>query len=360
MAKKFNVLDLVKLEKIEAFVKAPWVPPVRVNIFDRKEAIQKAKVFNPREPLLFTDGSVGNGVVGIGVKWMGSLYWPDVSKTVSTSQQLDPYAAELIALDSAVSVLLTSMQRGNTRPPVTIFSDCKSALQALSNPYPRSGQFLITRITLKVHEINMFQQLQINFQWSPGHSEISGNEQAHKLAQDATTIASARTDDCSQYLLLQSVALEKGQRLYLTPPSPWTKPAIGKFTHRIDKVLPGKHTEKLHKRRSRLEASVLCQLRSGMCRLNGYLAKIGAVETDICKYGCESESVDHFLFRCPKWLEQLKTLFNLARKAHRCSDLSFALGGTGQTKEKMEHYRAGSRPKKWFRLLLNLQSPLIG
>ena len=68
IAEKFNALDLVKLEKIEAFVKAPWVPPVRVHIFDRKEAIQKAKFFNPREPVLFTDGSVRNSVVGIGVK----------------------------------------------------------------------------------------------------------------------------------------------------------------------------------------------------------------------------------------------------------------------------------------------------
>ncbi len=39
MAEKFNALDLVKLKKIEAFVKAPWVPPAQVNIFDRKEAI---------------------------------------------------------------------------------------------------------------------------------------------------------------------------------------------------------------------------------------------------------------------------------------------------------------------------------
>lgn len=72
---------------------------------------------------------------------------------------------------------------------------------------------------------------------------------------------------------------------------------------------------------------MLCQLRSGMCRLNGYLAKIGAVETDICECGRESETVDHFLFRCPQWLEQRQTLFNLARKANRWGDLSLALGG---------------------------------
>lgn len=141
---------------------------------------------------------------------MGSLCWPDISKTVATSQQLDPYAAELVALDSAVSYLLTSLQRDSTRSPITIFSDCKSALQALNNPYPRSGQFLITQITLKVYEINMFRQSQINFQWSPGHSEIPGNKQAHKLAQDATIISPAYTDNFFQYPLLQSVALEKG------------------------------------------------------------------------------------------------------------------------------------------------------
>lgn len=57
MAEKFNTLDLEKMTKIEAFVKAPWVPPVQVNIFDREKAIQKAKGFNQREPVLFTDGS---------------------------------------------------------------------------------------------------------------------------------------------------------------------------------------------------------------------------------------------------------------------------------------------------------------
>lgn len=61
-----------------------------------------------------------------------------------------------------------------------------------------------------------------------------------------------------------------------------------------------------------------------MYRLDGYLAKIGA---DICECGRESESLDHFLFRCPQWLEQRQNLFNLARNANRWVDLSFALGG---------------------------------
>lgn len=43
IAEKFKVLDLTGLEKIEAFVKAPWVLPVPVHIFDKEEAILRAK-----------------------------------------------------------------------------------------------------------------------------------------------------------------------------------------------------------------------------------------------------------------------------------------------------------------------------
>ncbi len=43
IAEKFKALDLAQLEKIEAFVKAPWISPVPVKIFDKKELIQRAK-----------------------------------------------------------------------------------------------------------------------------------------------------------------------------------------------------------------------------------------------------------------------------------------------------------------------------
>lgn len=128
------------MEKIEAFVKAPWVPSVQVSIFDREKATQNAKGFNQRDPMLFTDGSARNDAVGIGVRWVGSLRWPDISREVATSEQLDPYAAELVALDSPVSYLPTSLPKDSTRSPITLFSDCKSALQALGNSYPKSGQ----------------------------------------------------------------------------------------------------------------------------------------------------------------------------------------------------------------------------
>ncbi len=88
----------------------------------KREAVTVFHTSSPRDPVVFTDGSARNNAVGIGVKWGGSLRWPDISRTVATSEQLDPYAAELVALDSAVSDLLTALQRDSTRTYHNLFS----------------------------------------------------------------------------------------------------------------------------------------------------------------------------------------------------------------------------------------------
>lgn len=203
----------------------------------------------------------------------------------------------------------------------------------MRNPCPRSGQFLVTQITLKVHEINTSNRASVNLEWSPGHSHIPGNDLAHNLAQQATRKGAEVTSPVV-YPMLQSVALERGRKMFLSPPSPWVKPQTGKFTYSFDKALPGKHTLDLYNGKLHVEAAALCQLRSGMCKLNKYLARIGAVEEDVCSCGQESESVDHFLFRCPLWLDQRRNICRLASKSNRWGDLSFALGGwSGEAKD---------------------------
>src|SRR4051812_22390210 len=77
---------------------------------------------------------------------------------------------------------------------------------------------------------------------------------------------------------------------------------VGKFSKKIDIALPGNHTRRLYDRLSREEATVLAQLRTGMARLNGYLFRIAATATDQCAYGQAAETVEHFLFRCSKWI----------------------------------------------------------
>ena len=76
---------------------------------------------------------------------------------------------------------------------------------------------------------------------------------------------------------------------------------ISPLTVLIPTALPGKHTRRLYDSFKRGEANVLAQLRTGMIRLNGYLYRIEAAESDQCDCGQARETVEHFLFRCIKW-----------------------------------------------------------
>ena len=73
---------------------------------------------------------------------------------------------------------------------------------------------------------------------------------------------------------------------------------VGKYTRKFDTALPGKHTSCLYNAFKRTEAEILAQLRTGMSRLNGYLYRIKAIDSDLCACGQAKETVEHFLFRC--------------------------------------------------------------
>ena len=69
------------------------------------------------------------------------------------------------------------------------------------------------------------------------------------------------------------------------------------------------------------EAVIPCQLRPGMCKLNKYLHRIVATESDITmQLWSQSETVDHY-----SWLEQRRNLQDREQNARRLEDQSFAL-----------------------------------
>lgn len=98
----------------------------------------------------------------------------------------------------------------------------------------------------------------------------------------------------------------------------------GKHLQKIDKALPGKHTIRLYNALNRTAAAILVQLRTNISRLNTYLSKINAADTDKCECGM-TETVSHFLFLCPRWRNERQEM-RLAHGSRYC-DLSYALGG---------------------------------
>jgi len=109
---------------------------------------------------------------------------------------------------------------------------------------------------------------------------------------------------------------------------------VGKFSKAIDTALPGKHTRVLYDNLKRREACVLAQLRTGMAKLNGFLSRIGAAESDLCACGHAKETVEHFLLRCIRWTALRDGLLQCTET--RRGSLSFYLGG-----------KVPSEPKEW-------------
>ena len=114
-------------------------------------------------------------------------------------------------------------------------------------------------------------------------------------------------------------------------------------THRVNS---GRHTRQLYDRLTRKEAAVLAQLRTGMARLNGYLYRINAAESDQCACGQARESVEHFPFRCTRWTGYRSEMLQCT-DIHR-SNMSFYLGGKSSSDNKnwtpnMEAVRATIR-----------------
>ena len=98
----------------------------------------------------------------------------------------------------------------------------------------------------------------------------------------------------------------------------------GSLSH-LTRLCPGDTQSLFTMDKQKKQSQILCQLRIGICRLNSYLAKIQAADSDQCRCNRGSETVDHFLFRCPRWSNLRQEFKRLA--ANRWGDLSYALGG---------------------------------
>ena len=326
LALKFRPLGkLSNLEKFESFIQPPWLATMPCIIPPREKPISSAQ--NLSGPAIFTDSSARNGVVGIGIHSPNVSHFPISSATIASTNTLNVFSGELLAID----VALTQFTHfSNTNPPgiqksMTIFTDSQAALNALNRPASHSGQFLVKSITLKFHRLKS-RGILCALQWSPGHSKIPGNMQAHRLAQLATQSNSVPLPLTTR-VLLYSIA-EQNARIQAPAPDPkplFTNSKVGRFIKSFDKALPGRHTVTIYNGRTIKQSQILCQLRTGICRLNSYLAKIQAADSDQCRCNRGSETVDHFLFRCPRWSNLRQEFKRLA--ANRWGDLSYALGG---------------------------------
>ena len=195
------------------------------------------------------------------------------------------------------------------------------------------------------------QNIRLNFQWSPAHCKIFENDSAHGLVQQATREGQQIEPRLREFplakplVLRHIVQLDKKEILALTLGA---NTKVGAFTQTIDKASPRHHTPSLYNGKSKAQASILCQLRTGIARLNGYLSKINAVESEMCSCKTGVETVHHFLFYCPLWVRFRSSIRDIGYKHNRWGDTSFFVGGwSGPSKDGEEQAWKPNKEAVW-------------
>ena len=316
-AQQWRDVELTHVETITPYCVPPWYGQAEIEIHEHDRAMEIVQDLTG-DVEFYTDGSVRNELVGVAV-------WCKVggrNECIGKSQDFNVYFAELFAIWRVVqSIETNTVTHPNDRPRRFIIrTDSQAALKSLARPRRQSGQHIIASILESVHRLKA-QQIRITFTWVPAHTGIEGNEAAHSLAQVATS--TDRLPPLIRMPRLKSAALRcAGHEI---PPPAKSSSDLQHYARQVDLALPGDHTRLLYDPLTKSEAGFLAQLRTGKCRLNGYLARIKAVESDQCSCGRGPETVKHFLFQWPQWY----TMRDQMRQAfpHRFGGLAFWMGG---------------------------------
>ena len=250
---------------------------------------------------IYTDGS------GIDEQIGAAAYNKTLNQTshqhLGCQTKYNVYAAELAAIQVGISQW--ARIRG-LYPVCYIYTDSQAACMSIAKPRRQSGQSIIRNILDQIDEVGPRQQL--NIVWIPGHQGVEGNERADKEAKTA-----AQSPEVSQRTRYPPQKSCSAQDIKAKAKVQWQKTwEAGATARHLRRILAREGAEagpKLYNEiPNRESASTLVQLRTGHCRLNKYLYRMG--KKDSAMYECEQgeETVEHYLLECPKYREQRREL----------------------------------------------------
>ena len=316
VALAYNQIPMKNIETIHPFTLAPWEKRLARAV----EGTETLAAEQGKGTRIAVASSARNGMVGVG----GMAQFPvlgetparkSFSFTLGTRTDQNPISAELAGMAYAVRRMLADCHNDD----ITIITRNKSAALMVANPSQQSGQEYLRCIYDMAEKLRQRGNT-LTVAWLPATEENELLAKAKGRARDATA-----RDACpdASFPAMRSTTLNVARSML--PVNSSLPDNVGKYSKRIDTALPGKHTKTIYDQLTSREASMLVQLRTGMSRLNDHLYRIKAAPSDRCACGQARETVDHFLFRCTKWVTQRKCMQDCSTT--RMGNLSFFLGG---------------------------------
>ena len=311
-----------RIEIIRPYAIAPWRKRIELKQDSEKQGEGGDRLSGCRGIYIITATAQNEGWRGYGVSITPSGRPPTTwVRQHGSTEDSGAVETELAALAEALKVLqkVVSLSPGARRQTAKIASRNAGLLQILARPDRQSGQKALRSIYAAEKKLQTF-----NIELKMAQIEAEGEEaQLHRQLHNRIKKGTQKPTKQGTTTMTKAALLTKLRKELRQP---WEiSRSVGSSIRRIDVALPGPHTRVLYDQRPRKDAKVLAQMRTGANRLNGYLFKIGASETDVCGCGVTAETLKHFLFTCVRWTVERKEM--LKKWPQKCGDLSFFLGG---------------------------------
>ena len=260
--------------------------------------------------IAFTDGScLGNpGPCGAGA----CIYMPGYTDPTIHKQPVTSCGSillgELIAIKMVINEIQNQAEKRelNNVKKVHIFSDSQCAIGHLSLGWEaKMHRASIQEVKSDIQRLET-SGIQVELSWSPGHSNIKGNEYADQMAKETAEEAKEKMELPPIVTMgdVKTAARESGKMKWQDM---WEKSEKGRhlFNFRNQVGL-----SQYHKFESTKGEITVIQLRTGYARLNEYLHKINIVDSNKCQCG-QIESISHYLLECSLYENERE---NLRRK----------------------------------------------
>jgi ribonuclease HI len=251
----------------------------------------------------FTDGSRMNQCTGFGAFAEYREGNKDPLELGSLSESLGRYVTvyqgevcAILCMADSLRILLSREGR-YLGSDITVYSDSKSALQALMGSETCSE--LIKKCFDSLKSLALFGRVKLC--WIPGHSGFAGNELADSFARDSTNMDISSKINIGLSGSTVRTAVRDWQRRAQTVR--WNKRTDCQMARSV--ISEPFWGSKSLARLSRISILWLVYIYTGHCPLNKHLFVIGKAESPLCPLcGDEEETPIHLVGRCPYYMKR--------------------------------------------------------
>ena len=184
-----------------------------------------------------------------------------------------------------------------------IFSDSQSAIGILKLGWqPTLHKHTVAEIKQEIQRLEQ-KHITVNISWTPGHANIEDNEEADRLAKEASFEAATMKSDTDVVTMadIKQAAIKMGLSQLQRQ---WESTESGRSLFKYKPYVTDKSQIDFP---TTISYRNIAKLRLGYNKLRDYQFKLGVSDSNLCECG-QTETVEHYLLHCEKYLNEREAL----------------------------------------------------